>query len=92
MENVFLAVGEIASVLVRGIFAILVGLCDILAAISCCWRVPFSQRPDRETYTYDTLNKRVGGRHGNRSLFTAQGRMEKKQEKENRKKEREFKA
>lgn len=85
-------VGEIASVLVRGIFAVLVGLCDILAAISCCWRVPFSQRPDRETYTYDTINKNVGGRHGTRNLFSAQARKARKQEKENAKREKELHA
>lgn len=47
LENVCLAIGEIGAVLVRGVFGILIGLLDLLAALSCCWRVPWSQRPTR---------------------------------------------
>jgi hypothetical protein len=43
LENVFLAIGEIGSILVRGIFGLLIGLCDVLAALSCCCRVPWSE-------------------------------------------------
>ncbi|PWN25762.1 hypothetical protein BDZ90DRAFT_61982 [Jaminaea rosea] len=61
-ENVFLLLGEILSVLTRGIFTLLVGICDILAAASCCCRVPYDQRPDRGTFVYsNAITKDVGG-------------------------------
>ncbi|KAK0561068.1 hypothetical protein OC844_003415 [Tilletia horrida] len=62
LEMLCLAVGEIASVLVRGIFTILVGLCDVAAALSCCYRRPWSRRPARGAYDgeYDTMLN-VGG-------------------------------
>ncbi|CAD6884249.1 unnamed protein product [Tilletia controversa] len=62
LEMSLLAIGEIASVLVRGIFTIIVGLCDVLAAISCCCRRPWSRRPSRGPYDgqYDTILN-VGG-------------------------------
>lgn len=60
--DVFLALGEILSVLTRGIFSVLVGICDVLAAASCCWRVPYDQRPDRGTFVYsNAITKDVGG-------------------------------
>ncbi|CEH19386.1 hypothetical protein CBOM_06714 [Ceraceosorus bombacis] len=55
LENLALAIGEISSILIRGIFSLLIGLCDVLAAISCCCRVPYSERPGRSGYTYDTV-------------------------------------
>lgn len=51
-----LGVGQLSSVLVRGAFGLVVGICDVLAACMCCWQVPFSDRPDRDGYTYATLN------------------------------------
>ncbi|KAL9935211.1 hypothetical protein V8E36_005559 [Tilletia maclaganii] len=61
-ETLCLAIGEIASVLVRGIFTIVVGLCDVLAAVSCCCRRPWSDRPSRGQYDgqYQTMLN-VGG-------------------------------
>ncbi|TKY86770.1 hypothetical protein EX895_004410 [Sporisorium graminicola] len=91
LENVFLAVGEIGAVLVRGIFGIVVSLCDLLAAISCCYRVPWSERPDRATYTFVATNNAtaavttsnalsdVGGKQVLSSVFTKQGREQRKQ-------------
>ncbi|CCF53571.1 hypothetical protein NDA11_000350 [Ustilago hordei] len=55
VENAFLAVGEIGAVLSRALIGIVVSLCDFLAAISCCYRVPWSQRPDRSFFTYSSL-------------------------------------
>ncbi|SAM80350.1 uncharacterized protein UBRO_02397 [Ustilago bromivora] len=55
VENAFLAVGEIGAVLSRALIGIVVSLCDLLAAISCCYRVPWSQRPDRSFFTYSSL-------------------------------------
>ncbi|CAO1617200.1 unnamed protein product [Parajaminaea phylloscopi] len=63
LENVFLALGEIGSILVRGIFTLLVGLCDVLAAASCCWRVPYDERPDRNTYVFSAAS--AGGGNNN---------------------------
>ncbi|SPC66866.1 uncharacterized protein UHOD_02397 [Ustilago sp. UG-2017b] len=54
VENAFLAVGEIGAVLSRALIGIVVSLCDLLAAISCCYRVPWSQRPDRSFFTYSS--------------------------------------
>ncbi|UZJ56982.1 hypothetical protein CBS101457_006302 [Exobasidium rhododendri] len=54
-STAFLALGEVGSLLVRGVFGLVVGICDILAACMCCCRVPFSDRPDRDGYTYTTL-------------------------------------
>ncbi|KAK0555793.1 hypothetical protein OC846_000363 [Tilletia horrida] len=62
VETLCLAVGEIASVLVRGVFTIIVGLCDVLAALMCCCRRPWHDRPSR--YPYDgeyTTMLNVGG-------------------------------
>ena len=55
MSTAFLAVGELGSVLSRGLFGLIVGICDVLAACMCCCRVPFEDRPDRDGYTYTTL-------------------------------------
>lgn len=59
-STLFLAVGEVGAILVRGVFALLVGICDVLAACACCCQVPFSERPDRNGYTYTTLALREG--------------------------------
>ncbi|PWN47352.1 hypothetical protein IE53DRAFT_254542 [Violaceomyces palustris] len=90
LENLMLAIGEIGSVLVRGVFAIVVGLLDVLAAASCCYRVPWSERPDREFYTYSSLGREVGGRSVLKSTFSKQARKERRQIKEARAKEREL--
>ncbi|PWN35163.1 uncharacterized protein FA14DRAFT_160432 [Meira miltonrushii] len=58
-STVFLAVGEVGAMLVRGLFSLLVGLCDVLAACMCCCQVPFSERPDRNGYTYNTMALRT---------------------------------
>ncbi|KAJ9478326.1 Ribosomal DNA transcription factor [Pseudozyma hubeiensis] len=90
LENVFLAIGEIGAVLVRAIIGIVVSLCDLLAAISCCYRVPWSERPDRSFYTYSTNDTTmaassnnalatVGGKQVLSSVFTKQGREQRKQ-------------
>ncbi|PWO01066.1 hypothetical protein FA09DRAFT_335706 [Tilletiopsis washingtonensis] len=89
LENVFLAIGEIGSILVRGIFGLLIGLCDVLAALSCCCRVPWSERPDRTSYTYHTAASNVGGRQVFASLTPA-GRAARKQQKAAAKKEHEL--
>lgn len=54
-STLFLAVGEVGAILIRGLFSLIVGLCDILAACACCCQVPFSERPDRNGYTYTTM-------------------------------------
>ena len=54
-STLFLAVGEVGSLLARGLFGLIVGICDVLAACMCCCQVPFSERPDRNGYTYTTL-------------------------------------
>jgi hypothetical protein len=104
LENVFLAVGEISAVLVRALFGIVVSLCDLLAAISCCCRVPWSERPDRAYYSYSaptthaiaTTNpaalSTIGGKQVLSSVFTKEGREQRKQIKTARKKEAELKA
>ncbi|GAC96361.1 ribosomal DNA transcription factor [Pseudozyma hubeiensis SY62] len=90
LENVFLAIGEIGAVLVRAIIGIVVSLCDLLAAISCCYRVPWSERPDRSFYTYSTNTTTmvassnsalatVGGKQVLSSVFTKEGREQRKQ-------------
>ncbi|CDR99197.1 uncharacterized protein SPSC_02866 [Sporisorium scitamineum] len=90
LENVFLALGEIGAVLVRAMFGIVISLCDLLAAISCCYRVPWDQRPDRAFYTFsantttaavtssNTLSD-VGGKQVLSSVFTKEGRQQRKQ-------------
>jgi hypothetical protein len=55
ISTLFLGLGEVASMLTRGVFGLIVGICDVLAACMCCWQVPFSDRPDRDRYTYTTL-------------------------------------
>lgn len=103
LENVFLALGEIGAVLVRAIIGIVVSLCDLLAAISCCYRVPWSERPDRSFYAYTTnaaaVNTNgnstlatVGGKQGLSSVFTKQGREQRKQMNAARKKAAALKA
>lgn len=59
-STLFLAVGEVGAILVRGLFSLIVGLCDVLAACACCCQVPFAERPDRAGYTYTTLALRSG--------------------------------
>lgn len=100
-ENVFLALGEIGAVLVRGVIGVIVTLCDLLAATSCCYRVPWSERPDRSSFTYSTnttavvTNKgalaAVGGKQVLSSLFTKEGREQRKQVKAVKKKARALK-
>lgn len=91
LENVFLAVGEIGAVLVRGLIGLVVSLCDLLAAVSCCYRVPWSERPDRSFYTYTTQTTdlaitnttlaSVGGKQVLSSVFTKEGREQRKENK-----------
>lgn len=59
LSTATLAIGEIGALLVRGIFALIVGICDVTAASMCCCRVPFSDRPDRDGYTYSTVRTPV---------------------------------
>ncbi|EPQ28916.1 uncharacterized protein PFL1_06873 [Pseudozyma flocculosa PF-1] len=93
LQQLCLAVGEISAVLVRALFGLVVVLCDVLAAVSCCWRVPWSERPDRSTYSYDTrLLADVGGQKVLSGAFTKQGREQRRQIKEARNKERELEA
>ncbi|EST07583.1 hypothetical protein PSEUBRA_002669 [Kalmanozyma brasiliensis GHG001] len=97
LENVFLALGEIGAVLVRGVFGIIVNLCDLLAAVSCCYRVPWSERPDRSFFSYSTNTAAVvtnqsalasvGGKQVLSSVLTKEGRQLRKQIKAARKKE-----
>lgn len=47
-----LGIGEVASLLVRGVFGLVIAALDVLAACMCCCRVPFRDRPDRDGYTY----------------------------------------
>jgi hypothetical protein len=54
-----LGIGELGSILVHGIFGLIVGICDVLAACMCCCQVPFSDRPDRDGYTYSTVNNSI---------------------------------
>lgn len=75
-----MAAGEISSILVRGIFSILVSLCDVLASISCCWRVPYDERPDRQTYTFNTLAEPLESPRP--SLLTRKGRELRKQQRQ----------
>ena len=96
LENVFLAIGEIGAVLVRALIGIVVSLCDLLAAVSCCYRVPWSERPDRSFYTYTTQTTdlattnatlaTVGGKQVLSSVFTKEGREQRKEIKAARKK------
>lgn len=91
LENVFLALGEIGAVLVRAVIGIVVSLCDLLAAISCCYRVPWSERPDRTSFTFVSTSNTtatvtssnalsdVGGKHVLSSVFTKEGREQRKQ-------------
>ncbi|KAE8219693.1 hypothetical protein CF319_g6658 [Tilletia indica] len=83
LETVCLAIGEIASVLVRGVITVIVGLCDVLAALSCCYRRPWSRRPSRGPYDgqYDTILN-VGGEQVLKKL-AKQPVMEKKVEESN---------
>lgn len=99
--DVLLAIGEIGSVLVRVLFATFAGLCDVVAAVSCCWRVPYDERPDRNNYVSSVTS---GVENGFNDLylpptsptvgrvgvlcrhFTQQGRYARKQEREARKK------
>ena len=103
LENLFLALGEIGAVLTRGIIGIIVGLCDVLAATSCCCRVPWSDRPDRSTYTFaatQTTNAvvtesplaTIGGKHVLASVFTKEGREQRQEIKAAKKKAAELKA
>lgn len=103
LENVFLAVGEIGAVLVRAIIGIVVSLCDLLAAISCCYRVPWSERPDRSSFTYSAQTTQlaaantstlasVGGKQVLSSVFTKEGREQRREIKAARKKAAELKA
>ncbi|SPO23102.1 uncharacterized protein UTRI_01780 [Ustilago trichophora] len=102
LENVFLAIGEIGAVLVRAVIGIVVSLCDLLAAISCCYRVPWSERPDRSFYTYGAANTNlastnttlatVGGKQVLSSVFTKEGREQRKEIKAARKKAAVLKA
>lgn len=55
LSAVFLGIGEFGSIISRGLFGLIVGICDVLAACMCCCQVPFSDRPDRDGYTYSTL-------------------------------------
>lgn len=55
LSSVCLGLGEFGSILCRGLFGVIVGICDVLAACMCCCQVPFSDRPDRDGYTYSTL-------------------------------------
>lgn len=90
--DVFLAVGEIGSLLVRGIFGLLVGCCDLLAAVSCCCTVPYSERPDRTSYTVTSLNHNVGRGGFYQSYFTETGRVQRTQEKLAKKKEHDLRT
>ncbi|KDN47342.1 hypothetical protein K437DRAFT_255884 [Tilletiaria anomala UBC 951] len=92
LEHALLAIGEIGSILIRGLFAILVGLCDILAAISCCCTVPWSQRPDRTGFSADTLSADVGRGGVFASFCTSQGRVRRQEQKLAKKKEQDLKA
>ncbi|PWZ00653.1 hypothetical protein BCV70DRAFT_160059 [Testicularia cyperi] len=97
LENVFLALGEIGAVLVRAIFGIVISLCDLLAAISCCYRVPWSERPDRSYFNYQTNlattdMTSVGSKQVLGGVFTKEGREHRKVAKEARKKALEIKA
>lgn len=67
-----LAVGEVGAILVRGLFGLIVGICDVLAACMCCCRVPFAERPDRDGYTYSTLavrDEKASKRLQDRKIF-----------------------
>ncbi|KAJ1027454.1 hypothetical protein NDA18_003460 [Ustilago nuda] len=104
VENAFLAVGEIGAVLSRALIGIVVSLCDLLAAISCCYRVPWSQRPDRSFFTYSSQDNTqlattnsstlasVGGKQVLSSLLTKQGREQREEIKAARKKAAKVKA
>lgn len=78
LENVCLALGEVAAVLVRGVVGLLVGLLDLLAALACCWRVPWSQRPTGTMLvlpaTPESNLESVGGKRVLYSLFARQER------------------
>ncbi|CAO1638707.1 unnamed protein product [Sympodiomycopsis kandeliae] len=82
LENLFLAIGEIGSILIRGIFSILVSLCDLLASVSCCWRVPYDERPDRQTYQFHNLAQPLS--QPRKSLLTKEGRAQRSAEKQSR--------
>ena len=97
-ENVFLAVGEMGAVLVRPCSASWSAFVIFFAAISCCYRVPWSERPDRSFYTYSTHSTKavatssskalasVGGKQVLSSVFTKEGREQRKQVKAAKKK------
>lgn len=103
LENVCLAMGEIGAVLVRAVVGILVSLCDCLAAVSCCYRVPWSERPDRSDFIFTAQTTElaanntstlasVGGKRVLWSTFTKEGREQKRQIKAASKKVKELKA
>lgn len=82
------SVGEVGAILIRGLFGLIVGLCDVLAACMCCCQVPFSERPDRGTYTYSSIHRsNVGSTQVLLGGFTKQGRRDRAVRKELRKKE-----
>ena len=91
LENVFLAVGEVSAVLVRLVFNLLVSLCDLFATISCCCRVPWSERPARGFDNHSSQFAAVGGRQVMAGIVTKEGRERRQQEKEAAKKEKELK-
>lgn len=91
--DLLLAIADIGVVLIRGVIAVLVSLCDLLASCACCYRVPWDERPDRDTYTYSTVMKASAAQQHRRGPFwwaTKQGRMEVKQEKAARKRQRQL--
>jgi hypothetical protein len=89
--DVFLFIGEIGSLLVRGIFSFLVGLCDCLAAWSCCCQVPWAQRPNRTSYDFRSMGTNVGRGGVLASYTTKDGRAARQQVKDAKKKEAEMK-
>ncbi|KAN0063229.1 hypothetical protein ACQY0O_004393 [Thecaphora frezii] len=93
LQEICLALGEISAVVVRAVFGLFVTFFDILATISCCWRVPWDERPDRSTYVYraEVLSD-VGGKKVLSSRFTREGRAQRRQIKAAKKKELELEA
>lgn len=85
LADLCLAIGEISSILVRGIFSVLVAICDVLASVACCWRVPYDERPDRQTYQYNlaAVGKPVSPQRP--SVLTKAGRDQRAKERQEKK-------
>ena len=64
----------------------------MLAAVSCCCTVPYSQRPDRTSYTVTSMGHNVGRGGFYQSFFTESGRVQRTQEKLAKKKEHDLRA